>query len=83
MRRFLLVALLAAACQTPRKVPEGRIDTATHPEYAKFRPVAIAVLPAKAPRTDLRIEIRKEVYRLLFEFRYSPFKVMLKPRKSR
>lgn len=70
-----MVAILAAACQSPQKVPEGRIDTRTHPEYAKFRPVAVAVLPVDAPRTDLRLAVRKEVYRLLFEYRYSPFKL--------
>ena len=72
----MLVALLAAACQsTTQKVPDGRIDTRVHTEYAEFRPVTIAVLPVKAPQTDLRTGVRQEIYRMLPERRYSPFRL--------
>jgi hypothetical protein len=76
MRRIIVVALAAAACQTPPKdFPESRVDVKTSPEYAQVRPVTIAVLPVKAPRADLRMGVRHEVYRLLPERRYSPFKL--------
>ena len=75
MQRFAIVALLVAgACQaTKTELPEGQADTRVHEEYAEFRPVTIAVLPVKAPSTGLRGEVRREVYRRLFDMKYSPF----------
>jgi len=76
MRRILTLALLLAACKTTDgRLPEGRADTRVHEEFDEFRPVAIAVLPVTAPSTDLRLEVRLELYRLLFERMYSPFKL--------
>jgi len=75
MRRIVCVTLLfAAACQTTEnRLPEGHADWRVHDEYARFRPVAIAVLPVEAPTLELRREIRREAYRRLFDRRYSPF----------
>jgi len=76
MRRILLVALVAAACQHTKKEPtESRIDVRLSPDYEKVRPVTIALLPLKAPRVDIQTNVRQEVYRLLPERRYSPFKL--------
>jgi hypothetical protein len=76
MRRILLAPLLAAACQSvPTEVPESRVDVRKSEEYEKVRPVTIAVLPVKAPRADLRMGVRQEVYELLPERMYSPFKL--------
>ncbi len=73
---MLFAALLLAACQSTKKeTPESRVDTRTSPEYEQVRPVTIAVLPVKAPRVDLQTNVRQEVYRLLPERRYSPFKL--------
>jgi len=73
----MIFALLAAACQTttPTDEPRGQAETAPHPEFDKFRPVTIAVLPVTAPTMGLRQGVRKEVYRLLPTKRYSPFKL--------
>jgi len=72
----MLSALLAAACQsTPKEIPESRVDTRKSDEYDQVRPVTIAVLPVKAPRADLRIGVRQEVYQLLPARKYSPFKL--------
>lgn len=72
----MLLPLVAVACQsTPKELPESWVDTRTSAEYAQVRPVTIAVLPVKAPRADLRMGVRHEVYRLLPERRYSPFKL--------
>jgi hypothetical protein len=73
MWRISIVALLAAACQNPQKEPEGYAEIDKHVEYAKFRPVTIAVLPVTAPASQLKLEVRKEVYRLLPSKKYSPF----------
>ncbi len=59
MRSIVLVALLAAACQSPQKLPDGTIDTQRHQDYAQYRPVTIAVLPVDAPVTTLRTDVRK------------------------
>lgn len=76
MRRIVTLALLLAACKTTDgRLPEGHADTRVHEEYTDFRPVAIAVLPVTAPSMDLRLEVRLELYRLLFERMYSPFKL--------
>jgi hypothetical protein len=76
MHRIILVALAAAACQSaPKEVPESRVDVKTSPEYGQVRPVTIAVLPVKAPRADIRIGVRQEIYRMLPEKKYSPFKL--------
>lgn len=73
---MLCVALLAVGCQSAKKeVPESRVDTRKSPDYEQVRPVTIAVLPVKAPRADLQTTVRQEVYRLLPEKRYSPFKL--------
>jgi hypothetical protein len=70
---MLLLALVAAACQSAPKDQESRVEVQTSPEYEHVRPVTIAVLPVKAPRADLRLGVREEVYRLLPERKYSPF----------
>ena len=76
MRWILLLALAAFGCQSTKKEPPvSRVDVRPSPEYDKVRPVTIAVLPVKAPRVDLRTNMRQEVYRLLPERRYSPFKL--------
>lgn len=76
MKRIPLVALLAVACATaPLEEPKGQVTTQAHPEFAKWRPVAIAVLPVEAPAHQLRREVRDEVYEGLFHRRYSPFKL--------
>jgi hypothetical protein len=76
MRRILLAALLLAACQSTKKeTPASVVQVRPSPDYEKVRPVTIAVLPVKAPRADLQIIVRQEVYRLLPERRYSPFKL--------
>ncbi len=76
MRRILFAALLLAACQSTKKeVPESRVDTRQSPEYEQVRPVTIVLLPVKAPRVELQTGVRQEVYRLLPERRYSPFKL--------
>lgn len=73
MWRISIVALLAVACQTPQKEPEGYAEIDKHVDYNKYRPVTIAVLPVDAPLSQLRTEVRKEVYRLLPAKRYTPF----------
>ncbi|MDH3590784.1 MAG: hypothetical protein OER88_02840 [Planctomycetota bacterium] len=76
MRWFVFSALIiVGACRAPQEVPEGRIDTKVHPEFDKFRPVAIAVTPSAAPNSALRVHVRREVYERLFDRRYSPFKL--------
>lgn len=76
MPRILLAVLVAAACQSTKKeAPVSRVDVRPSPEYDKVRPVTIAVLPVKAPRVELTTGVRQEVYRLLPERRYSPFKL--------
>jgi len=72
----MLAALVAVACDSvPKELPESRVDTRTSDEYAQVRPVTIAVLPVKAPRADLRIGVRQEVYKILPDRLYSPFKL--------
>jgi hypothetical protein len=79
MRRIPLVALLVlvvVGCEsTKREVPESRVETRTSPDYEKVRPVTIAVLPVQAPRQDLKTTVRHEVYKILPERKYSPFKL--------
>jgi hypothetical protein len=72
---LLLAAVGVVACRSSRTLPEGRADTSVHEEYGEFRPVAIAVLPVHAPSSELRGEVRKELYMQLFDRRYSPFKL--------
>jgi hypothetical protein len=76
MRRFVILAALVAACQTPtREAPEGRVSTETHPDYAQIRPVSIAVLPVEAPAYGLKRPMRREAYDMLFDRHYSPFRL--------
>lgn len=46
-----------------------------HPEFAKFRPTAIAVLPVEASNLKLRQQLREDVYRGLFDKKYSAIKL--------
>lgn len=73
MWRISIVALLAVACQNAQKEPEGYAEIDKHVDFDKFRPVTIAVLPVTAPGSQLKLEVRKEVYRLLPQKKYSPF----------
>jgi hypothetical protein len=76
MRKIAIAALLVAACQSANKeAPESRVEVRPSPDYEKVRPVTIALLPVKAPRADIQINVRQEVYRLLSERKYSPFKL--------
>lgn len=76
MRRLVILAALAAACQTPaHETAEGQVSTETHPDYAQIRPVSIAVLPVEAPAYGLKRPMRKEAYDLLFDRHYSPFRL--------
>ncbi len=72
MRFSALAVLLLAACQAAKDLPTGSLVREEHPDYAKFRPVAIGVLRFEAPRGYLRDETRQEVYQGLFQHRYSP-----------
>jgi len=72
MRFLAPAALLLAACQSTRELPTGSLVREEHPDYAKFRPVAIAVLRVEAPRGYLRAGARQEIYEGLFKHRYSP-----------
>lgn len=78
MRSSVLILLLAAAplaCRGPREIPEGSVQVRNHPEFEEFRPVAIAVLPVKAPTRALRLGLRGEVYDGLPRLKYSPLKL--------
>ncbi len=76
MQRFALVLLLVAACKSAnQQVPEGRIDTKVHPDFDRFRPVQVAVLPVDAPTFTLRQDVRRNTYDLLVGRKYSPFKL--------
>jgi hypothetical protein len=78
MKRIPLVALLAVACATaPTEEPKDQITTQAHPEFSKWRPVAIAVMPVEAPAHQLRKEVRQEIYDNLFARNYSPFKLQV------
>jgi len=46
-----------------------------HPEFAKFRPTAIAVLPVEASNLELRKQLREDVYKGLFDKKYSAVKL--------
>lgn len=85
MRRLAIPTLLCclgAACQST-KVPEGRVRMEPHPDYAKFRPVAIALLPVETPRSDLRDPLRKAAYEELLARRYSPLALAVVDRRVR
>ena len=76
MRRLLFVVLVLAACKsTPDELPEGLVITNTHPEFDKFRPTVIAVLPVEASSLKLREQLREEMYRGIFEKKYSAIKL--------
>ncbi len=76
MRSVVLLALvILGACKSTQEVPEGRIDTKEHPEFDKFRPVALAVTPVAASSSSMRATLRRAVYERLFAKRYSPFKL--------
>jgi hypothetical protein len=73
---MLLVVLVGAACKSaPKEVPVSQVDVSKSTEYDQVRPVTIALLPVKAPRADLRTNVRQEIYKLLPERKYSPFRL--------
>ena len=59
MKRILPVALLVVACATVPNEPKDQVTTQAHPDFAKWRPVAIAVMPVEAPAHQLRKEVRQ------------------------
>lgn len=72
MKRFALATLLLVfACKAPEG-PKGSADLNTHPDYQKFRPVAIALLPVEGMRSELRGALREDIYQQLFRKSYSP-----------
>ncbi len=76
MRRLLFVVLVLAACKsTPDELPEGLVITNTHPEFDKFRPTAVAVLPVEAPNREVREQLREEMYRGILDKKYSGIKL--------
>ncbi|MEM8884995.1 MAG: hypothetical protein AAGD14_13065 [Planctomycetota bacterium] len=77
MKRFLPLLVCAVACQsTPEKLPEEQVTHQTNPEFARIRPVALAVLKTEAPEKGLRERSRTELYKQLIEKRkYSPIRL--------
>lgn len=76
MRYFVLLSLLAVACNTTQeRLPEGKTDVTPHPEFDKIRPTAIAVLKVDAPTRDLREMLRPAMYEGLFRRNYSCLKL--------
>jgi len=75
----LLSALLlfAPACKSvPEKDPENQITAVVDEEFARFRPVALAVLKVEAPAYQMRNEVRRGTARQLLDRRkYSPIKL--------
>jgi len=75
MKRLLaLLPLVFAACQSkPQKLPEEQMTAVVHKEYARFRPVTLAVLKAEAPAARMRTRARLVLHDQLLEARhYSP-----------
>lgn len=69
-RTITLLLLVCAACKTtPVKIPEEEFASVPHAEYARFRPVAIAVLKGGARVSALRSQLRKELYSQLIDNR--------------
>jgi len=80
MKRFelllpLLVLVPIGCAATPEKDPQNHVKHATNPEYARFRPVALAVLKSDAPAAGLREQTRKALaQQLLDRLKYSPIR---------
>ena len=71
---YALLLILVVACKTgPDKLPEPTMEATTHPDYNKFRPIHIAVLPAECVKGRMAPYVRESVYGGLFGKRYSPF----------
>ncbi len=71
---YALLLILVVACKTgPEEMPEPTVQATTHPDYNKFRPIAIAVLPAECVKERMAQYVRASVYDWLPEKRYTPF----------
>ncbi|MGH7162958.1 MAG: hypothetical protein ACREID_05700 [Planctomycetota bacterium] len=77
MRKLALALLLLPACKAPPKASQGSVTVDMDPQYEKFRPVAVVVMPADAPKSGIRKPLREEVYRRLFAKRYSPLNLIV------
>jgi hypothetical protein len=81
MKRLLsllpLILLAPAACKsTPEKDPENQVTAVVDKEFARFRPVAIAVLKSEAPASQLRDRSRVALSRQLIDRKkYSPIRL--------
>lgn len=80
MMRILPLLLLAfAACKSkPEKLPEEQLTHVTHKEFARFRPVTMAVLKSDAPANEMRTRSRAVLYdQLIHKRRYSPIALLV------
>jgi hypothetical protein len=79
MRTLPLLLLAFAACQSkPEKLPEEQMTAVVHKEYARFRPVTMAVLKSDAPAAEMRTRSRMVLYdQLIHKRRYSPIALVV------
>jgi len=70
MRMLPLLLLGFVACQSkPEKLPEPQRTWKTHEEFARFRPVTLAVLKTEAPALEMRTRSRLALSDILIENR--------------
>jgi hypothetical protein len=79
MRILPLLMLACVACKSkPEKMPEEQKTQAVHKEYARFRPVTVAVLKSEAPANEMRNQTRAVLYdQLLQKKKYSPIALLV------
>lgn len=80
MMRILPLLLLAlAACKSkPEKLPEEQLTAVVHKEFARFRPVTMAVLKTDAPAAEMRTRSRLILNDVLLQKRsYSPLALVV------
>ena len=80
MKRFelllpLLVLVPIGCAATPEKDPQNHVTHEANAEFARFRPVALAVLKSDAPAAGMREQTRKALaQQLLNRRKYSPIR---------